>query len=121
MITLTETLLASLSICAITAILRYGGVIAERGLGVRIMTASSSFLLLAVAFDILASVFELHDKTTAVQVERAGIYLGYGIGGILLIIGAILVVLACFLPAEEEAKPRAARRPRRTYYRYLYR
>ena len=115
MVTLIETVVASLSVCAITAILRYGGVIAERGLGVRLMTASSAFLMLAVAFEFLVAICELHDKTTAVQVERAGIYLGYGLGGILLIVGAILVVLACFLPAEE-GRPRPARKARRTRY-----
>jgi hypothetical protein len=117
MITLTETLLASLSLCAITAILRYGGVIAERGLGVRIITASSALLLLFAAFEFLAAVFELHDKTTATQIERAGIYLGFGLGGLLLIVGAILVVLACFLPAQE-ARPAVRRRPRRYYYTF---
>ncbi|GEM_PF-6750524 len=102
MVTLTETLLAAVSLCAVTAILRYGRVIAERGLAVRLMTASSAFLVLAASFKFLAAVFELHDKTTAIQVERAGIYLGFGLGGILGIVGAILVVLACFLPAPEE-------------------
>lgn len=105
-VTLTETVLAALGTCAVTALLRYGKVIAERGLGVRVMTASSAFFLLAAAFKLLSAVVELSDKTTAIQVERAGIYLGFGLGGILAVLGCLLVVIACFLPAPEEEIPR---------------
>lgn len=100
MVTLIETVVAAIGVSVVTAILRYGKVIAEAGLGVRLMTASSSFFLLAAAFKLLSSVFELHDRTTAIQIERAGIYLGFGVGSVIALVGCILIVVACFLPSE---------------------
>ncbi|MEM2300563.1 MAG: hypothetical protein QXI28_05145 [Candidatus Hadarchaeales archaeon] len=98
---LTEILLTAVGISIIGALLRYGGVVAKGGLGVRLLIVSVSFLLLGVGFELLSNVFEVYGNiSVAEQLRRAGVYLGQTVGGICGIVGGVLIALKALLSPE---------------------
>lgn len=98
---LTDVLLTAVGISVVGALLRYGGVVARGGLGMRLLVISVAFLLLSVGFELLSGVFETYGSASiAEQVRRAGIYLGHAVGGICAVVGGILIALKALLAPE---------------------
>lgn len=95
-------MLTAVSLCAIAALLRYTGLLAKGGLGVRLMIVAAAFMIVAVGFEALASLVTTYgDETLAEQVSRAGVYMGYSVGGVCAILGGVLIALKSLIGGGE--------------------
>ena len=81
--------------------MRYGGVVAKGGIGVRLLVTSLAFLLIGVGLELLSNVFDVYgNAAVADQIRRAGVYLGQSVGGICAVVGGILIALKALLSSE---------------------
>ena len=94
MIELTGSLGVAIGLLAVVALLHYLGQEKKARLGVALMIAGAAFMLVAVGFEFFSELISTYgDAALAEQVKRAGIYIGYSLGGICVILGMLIVAL----------------------------
>lgn len=94
MIELTGSLGVAIGLLAVVALLHYLGQGKKARLGVALVIAAAAFMLVAVGFEFFSELISTYgDATLAEQVERAGIYIGYSLSGVCVILGVLIIAL----------------------------
>lgn len=94
MIEFTGTVGLAVGILIVAALLHYLGQGKSALLGLKLLIAGAAFLLIAAGFSFFYQVLDTAGASVlAGQVQKAGIYIGYGLAAVFTIVGALIIAL----------------------------